>query len=141
MSIAAANHLPPQSSSPGDRPVRILVVEDDPGVLDAVRTWLSDRDGVEVYAFGSAEEAVRRDLPAGFDACLLDYRLGGVDGLMLGAMIREIDPGARLVLMSGMLTPRIERLALEHGFHAVVHKPVSLGMLGELLFAPERAVV
>ena len=49
-------------------------------------------------------------------------------------MIREIDPNARLVLMSGFLGPRIERLALEHGFHAVVHKPVSLGHLAGVLF-------
>jgi CheY-like chemotaxis protein len=120
-----------------DRPhsiVRILVVEDDPDLLEAIRCWLESRPGIEAYTFTSAEEAVASDLPSGFDLCLLDYRLGGVDGVMLGAMIREIDPRTRLVLMSGVLTPRVERLALEHGFQSVVSKPVSLAALERLLF-------
>jgi CheY-like chemotaxis protein len=114
--------------------VRILVVEDDPDLLEAIRGWLETRPGIETYAFTSAEEAVASDLPSGFDLCLLDYRLGGVDGVMLGAMIREIDPRTRLVLMSGVLTPRVERLALEHGFQSVITKPVSLTALERLLF-------
>lgn len=125
---------PASVTPPPDRRLRVLVVEDDTDILDAIRVWLSDRDNLDVYAFESAEDAVAVDLPTGFDVCLLDYRLGGVDGLMLGAMIREIDPSARLVLMSGFLSPRIERLALEHGFRAVVSKPVSLGQLEEVLF-------
>jgi CheY-like chemotaxis protein len=116
------------------RKVRVLVVEDDPGILGVIREWLCDRHNVDVYAFTSAEEAVADELPTGFDICLLDYRLGGVDGLMLGAMIREIDPRANLVLMSGVLSPRIEHLALEHGFRAVVHKPVSIGHLERVMF-------
>jgi len=116
------------------RAARVLVVEDDLDLLEALRSWLGDRPGIEAYTFASAEEAVASDLPAGFDLCLLDYRLGGVDGVMLGAMIREIDPRTRLVLMSGVLTPRVERLALEHGFQAVVSKPVSLATLDQLLF-------
>ena len=114
--------------------VRVLVVEDDLDLLEALRSWFDDRPGIEAFTFASAEEAVASDLPSGFDLCLLDYRLGGVDGVMLGAMIREIDPRTRLVLMSGVLTPRVERLALEHGFQTVVAKPVSLGALEQLLF-------
>lgn len=116
------------------RAVRVLVVEDDLDLLDALRSWLEHRPGVEAYTFASAEEAVASNLPSGFDLCLLDYRLGGVDGVMLGAMIREIDPRTRLVLMSGVLTHRVERLALEHGFQTVVAKPVSLSALEQLLF-------
>ena len=63
--------------------------------------------------------------PDSFDVCILDYRLGGADGLTLGAMLREINPEVQLILLSGELSANIEALALEHGFGRVFCKPVA----------------
>lgn len=116
------------------RDIQLLVVEDDDGIRESLTAWLADRSGVQVHAFASAEEVVAYRALSDFAICLLDYRLRRIDGLTLGSMIRAANPDARVVLMSGLPAPGIERLAIEHGFRAVLPKPVSLARLGEVLF-------
>ena len=110
----------PQSASP-----RVLMVDDDTALLDAMSEWLQTRCGAVVTAVASAEEAMASLQPDSFDVCILDYCLDGANGLTLGAMLREINPDARLILVSGGMTSTIESLAIEHGFGRVFSKPVS----------------
>jgi DNA-binding NtrC family response regulator len=104
---------------------RVLMVDDDLALLDAMRDWLQARCGAEVTTFASAEEAMVAAQPQDFDVCVLDYRLAGADGLTLGVMLREINPAVRLILLSGQLSATIESLALEHGFGRVFEKPIA----------------
>ena len=108
---------------------RVLMVDDDVALLDAMSDWLQERCGAMVTTFASAEEAMVATQPHSFDVCILDYRLTGADGLTLGAMLREINPEIRLILLSGELSATIESLALEHGFGRVFEKPVALETL------------
>ena len=103
--------------------IRVLVVDDDPMVLESLQEWLSAQPGVDACGFASAEEAMTSSSGRRYDVCLLDYRLDGLNGVMLGAMIRALNPGAKLILMSGVLNPRIERHAFDNGFHSVISKP------------------
>jgi DNA-binding NarL/FixJ family response regulator len=119
--------------------IRVLVVDDDPLVLQSLRDWLEAHPQVEVFDFASAEEAITQSNGCGYDVCLLDYRLGGLNGVMLGAMIRALNPGARLILMSGVLNPNIERQALEHGFYCVLAKPFPPRKLSELILEKTAA--
>ena len=104
---------------------RVLVVDDDPQVLDSLARWLGTRRDLEVCACASAEEAMVSTSPHRFDVCILDYQLAGANGLTLGAMLRELNPDARLILLSGSVSPGVESLALEHGFGRVFTKPVT----------------
>ena len=104
---------------------RVLVVDDDLALLDAMSDWLHSRCGAEVTTYASAEEAMIEAKPHNFDVCVLDYRLTGADGLTLGVMLREINPAVRLILLSGELSATIESLALEHGFGRVFKKPIA----------------
>ena len=108
-----------------ERLVRILLVDDDPAILDALSSWLELECGAEVIACTSAEQAMRSTAPGCFDVCILDYQLTGVNGLTLGAMLREINPATRLILLSGNLSPTVKTLASEHGFGRIFSKPVS----------------
>jgi DNA-binding NtrC family response regulator len=101
------------------------MVDDDPAVLEALKELLEARSGAQVRAFSSAEEAMMSTSPSSFDVCVLDYRLTGTDGLTLGAMLHQMNPDIRLILISGELTPQLELLALEHGFGRIFVKPFS----------------
>ncbi len=101
------------------------MVDDDRALLDAMSDWLQVRCGAEVTTFASAEEAMVATHPNCFDVCVLDYRLTGADGLTLGAMLREINPEVKLILLSGQLSAAIESLAIEHGFGRVFEKPIA----------------
>lgn len=122
----------------GTNRLRVLVVDDDELVLTALARWLEAHPGVEVRAFLSAEEALNASFGRSYDVCLLDYSLGGVDGVMLGAMIRALNPAAQLILMTGFPSRNLERAALEHGFACVLFKPVPTERLAELVLADRR---
>jgi DNA-binding NtrC family response regulator len=133
MSVPSITQMQPVRESPAAN-LRVLVVDDDPLVLESLQGWLVDLPGVDMRGFASAEEAMNASHGSRYDVCLLDYSLGGVNGVMLGAMVRALNPGVRLILMSGFLNPRIERQAFDHGFHSVIPKPFPLQQLTDLIF-------
>ena len=108
---------------------RVLIVDDDVDLMEALAEWLEARCGARVTACASAEEAMVETSPGSFDVFLLDYRLTGADGVTLGAMLREINPDARLILLSGELSANVETLAMEHGFGRIFTKPVAADSL------------
>jgi DNA-binding NtrC family response regulator len=115
--------------------VRVLVVDGDPAQLRSIQRWLDSQSRVRAYGFVSAEEALTHGTGGEYDVCLIDERLDGWSGVMLGAMIGALNPAARLILMTASRNPRVERQAREHGFHAVVGKPVQLRLLNETILA------
>jgi two-component system nitrate/nitrite response regulator NarL len=112
---------------------RVLMVDDDLALLEAMTEWLEERCRAEVTVFDSAEKVMAEIRPGSFDVCILDYRLDGANGLTLGAMLREINPGARFILLSGELSSNIESLAFELGFGRVFSKPVSPELLAQAI--------
>ena len=125
--------MPKMVKRPQERCPRVLMVDDDVALLETMTEWLQLRCGAVVTAFASAEEAMVAARPDSFDVCILDYRLTGANGLTLGAMLREINPEARLILLSGQLSTTIEALALEHGFGGVFEKPVAPETLAQAI--------
>lgn len=112
---------------------RVLIVDDDIDLMEAIADWLEARCGAAVTSCCSAEEAMAATAPGSFDVCLLDYRLDGANGVTLGAMLREINPEASLILLSGELSAQVETSALEHGFGRVFAKPVAPELLVEVI--------
>lgn len=86
-------------SSP-DRMARLLVIEDDVELLDALRDTLHN-EGFEVVGF--ADPALARDaLRAGeFDLLLSDLMMPGTDGIQLLEQALRIDPALVGVIMTG----------------------------------------
>lgn len=86
-----------------DGPRTILVVDDDPDILDSTRAVLERFvPGVEVVTAQSASAglALLRAIPV--DLVLVDYLMpGGHDGLEFAARARELEPGLPVVMMTG----------------------------------------
>ena len=66
----------------------ILLVNDNPGVLFALRVVLSDLD-VDVVTADSGEHALLRLLRHDFSLILLDVKMGGMDGFETARAIRQ----------------------------------------------------
>jgi response regulator RpfG family c-di-GMP phosphodiesterase len=111
--------------------MRLLVVDDDPGLLALIRTTFEDVD-VEV-AEATSSEAARRAVAADApDVIVLDVRLGAESGLDLCRSLKSDLRTASIpvVLLSGLvdLAPRD---AAEAGADAYLPKPFSpLQLLG-----------
>lgn len=110
-------------------PVRILVVEDEPGVRDFVRRGLMSA-GYEVETADDGQQALER-LAAGekFALMVTDIIMPGLDGIALSLKVAKDYPSLRILMMTGYATERQRVYNLEALNHAVLAKPFSLKAL------------
>jgi len=137
---AAADAAPDAVSFPqaaglatSSRPLRILLVEDDPTVAEVIAQLLA-LHGHAVKHAAQGLAALTEFGAARYDAALIDLDLPGVDGLSLARMLRarEAQTGAGrmpLVGVSARSAGDEESLCLAAGMDAFLRKPVT----GELL--------
>jgi len=106
---------------------RVLVVEDDPDIVELIFHYL-EGEGFHVEALGNGEEALRRIRDDGFDLLILDLQLPGMDGLSLCAALRRDSRTEGLPVI--MLTARGDEadrvVGLEVGADDYVVKPFSV---------------
>ncbi len=77
--------------------LRVLVVDDEPLVAEAVRAFLED-EGMRVQTADSAEAALEAVRAGGaFDACIMDLRLPGMNGDKAAQALRSLCPGLLFV--------------------------------------------
>src|SRR5207237_986751 len=119
---------------PEQRPLRVLVVEDNPDGAESLQELLTLLGHeVEVVSSGAeGVEAARRSRP---DAVLCDIGLPGMDGYEVARELRR-DPataGAALIAQSGYGREEDRRRAREAGFDWHLTKPLDLAELERLL--------
>ena len=110
--------------SVGVRPIRVMLVDDDPSARFLVRTILADHPAeFEVVAeTGNAQDAVDLLQETAPHVALLDARMPLVDGFELAGRLREVDPEVRLVLLSAHVDGDVRLRADAAGIHACVDK-------------------
>jgi two-component system KDP operon response regulator KdpE len=106
------------------RPIRVLIVDDEPAIRRALRPPLTEL-GFEVTEALRGEEALQMLRTATFDAILLDINMPGLGGIETLRRIRSLHP--RLpILMLTVLDGENEKVeALELGADDYVTKPFS----------------
>lgn len=95
-------------------PARILVVDDEPVVLDLL-AWGLRHGGYDVVAVGRFEDAKRCIAEQPPDALVTDVRLGPFNGLQIALQLRDAVPGAPIVVLSGFDDPTLRRETEEMG--------------------------
>ena len=112
------SHLPPQ---------RLLLVDDDPLLLDTLRDLL-DSEGFRVTCAGSGEEAdalLRRAAPP-FELVLTDLVMPGKSGMDVLRVALELNPSCTVLVLSGYGTLREATEAMDRGAYGLVNKPLQL---------------
>lgn len=102
---------------------RILVVDDEPAVLDML-AWGLRRAGYEVVTVARFEDAKRYISDDPLDALITDVRLGAFNGLQLALLMRDAHPSAPIVVLSGFDDPTL-RKETERIDGVYLTKPVS----------------
>lgn len=124
---------------------RIVVIDDDPLVLDGMRGILTSW-GCRVVTAGSAASALARlaEIEGRPDLIISDFRLGGTQtGINAITQVRSsVGESVPAFLISGDTTPERQRDARAHGL-TLLHKPVPplrlRAALNQLLRGPTRA--
>lgn len=118
------------------RPIRVLIVDDQPRARDSLQALLSTCSWVgEVREAGNGRQAV--DLVERFqpDVILIDIRMPEIDGLKVTLLMKALWPQVRIVALS--LYPEHRQEALTAGADAFVAKVDAseqlLGTLDELV--------
>jgi two-component system response regulator AtoC len=102
--------------------VRILIVDDDPGLRRSL-SLLLDAEGYQVAAEGEPARGLERALRESFDIILCDVRMPEIDGLTFLRRFREGGGGALLIMMSAYGGEDAAIEALKEGAYDYVPKP------------------
>jgi two-component system cell cycle response regulator DivK len=111
----------------GDRPARILVVEDNERNLKLARDVL-DFHGFEVSVASSAEEGVANAVADPPDLILMDIQLPGMDGYAALGELRADDrtAGVPVVALTALAMRADRERIVEAGFDGYLQKPISV---------------
>jgi DNA-binding NtrC family response regulator len=102
---------------------RILLAEDD----DTSRRNLAElleESGYEVAAFSDGKEAMDAYVMSRYDLILTDLRMPRVDGLELLSFVKEINPDALIILITGYGTVNTAVDAMKMGAFDYITKPI-----------------
>ena len=108
--------------------MKILLVEDDPEMTDALRTALSRHDFVlaAVADLAMAREAIAIER---YDVVLIDRQLPGGDGSTLLAEIRQTANSPRSIIISAMGSTKDRIAGLNGGADDYLAKPFEVDEL------------
>jgi len=114
------------------RRIRILIVEDDPGVYPCFQRALSTASWEPVVATSGAE-AIDKATREQYDCALIDFHFGDMDVVEVLRKMRETQPDLTAILISGYIPPdQIERIR-GIGFNAIAQKPITIADLKDLV--------
>ena len=138
--LPAAAHAEPVLRAEADpvpaaaRRERVLVVEDDDGVREALAEML-DMLGYDVTMAADADEAGRVASLGDFDLLVSDFMLPGVSGLDVAARLRQGQPDLKVIVMSGYAESEVLQRGVGDGSVRFLQKPFDLGTLARGLRA------
>lgn len=105
---------------------RILVVEDDPIIMDLIAILL-EKEGHEVVRAGTAEECIEAAGRIGPDLILMDVALPGIDGLEATRLLKSGESTRRIpvVALTAQAMKEDAEKAARAGCDAFIVKPLS----------------
>jgi len=112
--------------------VRILVIDDEPAVVDILVTCLRE-EGYGALGAETSDEGLKLAILSRPELVLLDIALPGMNGIELLKRIRSIIPTTRVIMVSGNTDPVLAREALELGALAYVDKPFDFAYLKRVI--------
>jgi CheY-like chemotaxis protein len=111
----------------------MLVVDDEPRVLDVVRDHFGERyDIATAISASGAVELFQQQRP---DVVFLDINMPGVDGLTLLTFLRRVEPQVPIIIVTGNTQTSLAARALKAGAFGYVPKPFNLMYMEHLAAA------
>jgi DNA-binding NtrC family response regulator len=103
--------------------MRILVIEDDPAALNLLSRTL-EVEGHKSSAFVNPLLGIEAYLKERFDAVITDIMMPVMNGLEVVQAIRDHDPTAKILVITGHADLEIANAAMTRGAYAFFVKPV-----------------
>ena len=111
---------------------RILIVDDEQGVRAALGQLL-EYEGYDVKAVSNAADGIAEYEKWRPQLTFLDVKMAGMDGLEALRRIRQLDPAATIVMISGHATIQTAVEATQLGAYDILEKPLDTDRILVLL--------
>ncbi|MCU0860045.1 MAG: response regulator [Thermoplasmata archaeon] len=113
--------------------VKVLLVDDERGVLDTLKLFLERGGMMEVDCASSAQEAMRTLGSERYDVVVSDYMMPGMDGIELLKTLRNTGNTIPFVLLTGRGREDVAMQALNEGADFYIQKSGEIVLMtGEL---------
>ena len=107
------------------KPVSILIVDDDLGMLKTLKYILTYK-GYEVVALNTGVEAIEQIKERSFDIVLIDLRMPDMNGVEVLKEIKRLDPETNVMMITAYTMHELVEKAKKGGAKAILSKPLDL---------------
>ncbi len=127
-SPAAEDLVHKQNDFRDDKPIKILIVDDEEIVRSFLFDVLSD-EGYEVTAVSSGEEAVKLLKKDTFYLIITDIKMPGMNGMQVLRTAKEMDPNQNVIVMTGYASTETAVESMKLGAADYITKPFNLDQI------------
>jgi DNA-binding response OmpR family regulator len=108
-----------------NKPIRILLVDDEKGFVDVISKRMSKRN-IEVTKAYSGKEALQALRKTDFDAVVLDLKMEDMDGIEVLKIFKKIAPDLPVIMLTGHGSEEAARDGIRLGASNYLTKPSDL---------------
>ena len=112
--------------------VRVMIIDDEDEMKSLLKDFIQET-GIETDSAGNAFDALRELARRPFDLIITDIQMPGLTGLDILPRIRELQPGAYIIVMTAFGSEEVHRKSVERGATAYLEKPLSFEVLRKLV--------
>ena len=104
---------------------KVLIVDDEEEIVAFMGRFLK-RLNIDSVLATSGEDALDKYKNDSFDCVFLDVHLGGISGIEVLRRIKEVNPNAKVVIITGSISADNQTRVLEYGAADYIQKPIDL---------------
>ena len=108
-----------------DKPIKILLVDDERGFVDVISKRMSKRN-IDVTKAYSGREALQALRKTDFDAVVLDLKMEDMDGIEVLKVFKKIVPDLPVIMLTGHGSEEAARDGIQLGALDYLTKPCDL---------------
>ncbi len=112
--------------------LKVLVTDDEKIVRDFFKRLMS-LFGLEVFEAPDGFSAIEMARNNKFDLFFVDVRMPGLDGLETFRKIKEIDPQAVVVMITGYAVEQALNQAQKEGAYGIIRKPFDISQIKDVV--------
>lgn len=112
--------------------MKLLIVDDEQEALDGMQGFF-EAQGVKVMTAQGGHEAMALVRECQPKLIMLDIKMRGMDGREILRRAKAHDPGVAVIMVTGLSEDGLEEECLALGASHVLHKPVRIDQLQEIV--------
>ncbi|MDT8367879.1 MAG: sigma-54 dependent transcriptional regulator [Longimicrobiales bacterium] len=120
---ASVDDAPVEVDGGGRRKAKLLLVDDETGILETLRILFRGEGCFEVFTESRGEDAIRFIEDERPDIVLSDIRMPGSTGIDVLAAARRVDPEIAVILMTAQASLQSAMQAVNEGAYYYLQKP------------------